>query len=184
MNEITRTTKYEGTAAPKTPYLSNEDARQLKTALIAGDDPMAKRSDLVAMHKRLVEMNTTLGQGLNEAMAKQADATRKSVDGRIGNLEKSVNSIEGALRIELAPLLDRMVAEAVEARTPPARRPVRTTLAAVALIVVGVAIGTQFHDTVRSTATATGSYVAETASALVASASRGTTSETGALNLD
>ena len=131
------------------PILQDIDLQNIRSALTKGDDGLAKRKDLGEMHKRFVAMFTTLNQGISEAQISKAAEDRAQIDQRMDQMERALNSMEGALRIELGPMLERMVSEVIS-KSDLNRRPHSWRSISVAIIfVVGVAMGAFFEPRIQ-----------------------------------
>ena len=89
------------------------ELRKFYAQLTTGDDALAKRKDLTELHKRIVAMFTTLNQGLVDSQAAKALEDRTQLIERLDHVERAVNSMEGALRIELEPLVTNIVTSVV-----------------------------------------------------------------------
>jgi len=127
------------------PILQDIDLRNIRSALTKGEDGLAKRKDLGEMHKRLVAMFTTLNQGISENHAAKAAEDRAQIGQRMDQMEHALNSMEGALRIELGPMLEKMVADVIS-KSSLSRRPQSWRSLSVAVIfVIGVALGAIFE---------------------------------------
>ncbi|MEW2915375.1 hypothetical protein AB1A62_21850, partial [Leisingera sp. JC11] len=142
------------------PRLSNAVLAQIATVLRQGEVPLAAQADLVELHKRIVEMFTTLNEGLGERQAQKAAADRAALTARIDQLETAVNRMEGALRIEFEPVLKAAVAEALAQALPRPRRR-RRGLAAAALLLAaaGLAAGVYWHAPLQQAAEAAAAAV-------------------------
>jgi len=148
------------------PRLQDEDLRMLRQALLSGEDALARRSDLVELHKRFVQMFETLNTGLGDMHAARAQADRDALSARIDAMETAVNRMEGALRIELEPVLRQTFAESL-AETQAVQTPHRKrSLWLVAALVAGLTLGTVFHTPLSAGSTAIVSR-AETAITLI-----------------
>lgn len=101
------------------------EGRALLRALTEGDMALARRKDLGELLRRI------------QAAAPSADAALPT--DRLDRLEGSLNRIDGALRIELAPILKAAVAEGLATHQG---RPVRRARGLVLLFVAGIALGT------------------------------------------
>jgi hypothetical protein len=101
-------------AATSESGLRDSELRKLLAALTRGDEALARRKDLTELHKRVVAMFTTLNQGLVDTQLNKALEDRAQLVERLDQIERSVNSMEGALRIELEPLLKSIVTGAIE----------------------------------------------------------------------
>jgi hypothetical protein len=113
------------TAVPRPgPVALSPESRALLRVLTEGDMALARRKDLGELLRRL------------QASASPAEGTVPS--DRLDRLEGSLNRIDGALRIELAPILKAAVAEGMAAdRT----RPVRRNRGVVLLFLAGLTLG-------------------------------------------
>ncbi|MGC9371132.1 MAG: hypothetical protein ACP5DX_16475 [Paracoccaceae bacterium] len=140
----TEATSGKVTASRKVADELHANAEILHRVLSSGDQALAQRRDLVELHKRLVATITSLGEGLNEAQAKKTELDRKKLGERLDSVEHAVNSMDSALRIELEPLLKRMVEESVERRVVAAGPRPGRKLGAAVLLVVGIALGAVF----------------------------------------
>ena len=129
--------------------LTEADLRMIHAALIQGDDALARRKDLGEMHKRFVAMITTLQQGLGEAEASRASADRAAVVARLDQVERAINSMEAALRIELEPMLQQtvhdMIAQSSASRKPILRKSLMLLIAALALLAIGASYSEQIQ---------------------------------------
>jgi hypothetical protein len=90
--------------------LRDAELRLLLAQLTKGEEALARRKDLTELHKRVVTMFTTLNQGLAEGQAAKAQEDRQQLVARLDAIERGVNGMEGALRIELEPLVRNIVA--------------------------------------------------------------------------
>ncbi|MEM1100302.1 MAG: hypothetical protein AAGH73_02075, partial [Pseudomonadota bacterium] len=94
-----------------TARLTEVDLRALQRTLLTGDAALARRSDLGELNTRIVRMFETLKKGVGEMYVAKAEADRLMLSERIDTLEDAVNRMEGALRIELEPVLRGAVAQ-------------------------------------------------------------------------
>ncbi|MFV1462725.1 MULTISPECIES: hypothetical protein [unclassified Phaeobacter] len=139
--------------------LAPADLDQLAAHLRGGPQPLAGRGDLIELHKRITAMFATLNDGLGEIYTRKAEADRKALSARIDTLEEAVNRMEGALRIELEPVLRNSFAR-VLADSSAHRRSLRQRLARglgqggyLALILaLGLAAGTLYHSRISAAA--------------------------------
>lgn len=145
MTEIKTSAEFvRSTTAPNGQFAQASDAglrdaelRKLLQLLTTGEDALARRKDLTELHKRIVSMFTTLNQGLVESQAAKAAEDRTHLVQRLDQIERAVNGMEGALRIELEPLIRNIVAAAVSRDDKvPRQNAARPILKAVALCVV------------------------------------------------
>ncbi|SEW41986.1 hypothetical protein SAMN04488515_2905 [Cognatiyoonia koreensis] len=91
-------------------------ADPLASLVGTGPETVARRKDIGELHKRLVAMITTVGTGFGEAEAARIERDRAVLSSRLDDVERAVNSMEGALRIELEPMLRSIVADATAQR--------------------------------------------------------------------
>ena len=133
----------DSTSSPTTKSMDGpvlrSDLRKLQNLLMNGDDSIARRKDIGEFHKRIVSLFTTLNQGLGEQSAIKAAEDRAQIDARLNAMEQAVNKMEGALRIELAPLMKAVVQDAVQAR--PVARPSTVWVKVIAALIAGVGVG-------------------------------------------
>ncbi|OED45844.1 hypothetical protein AB838_22250 [Rhodobacteraceae bacterium (ex Bugula neritina AB1)] len=134
------------------PQLSAALLEQIATVLRKGENPLAAQADLAQLHKRIVQMFTTLNEGLNETQARKAAADRTALTARIDQLEEAVNRMEGALRIEFEPVLKAAVGDALTQALPKPRRRWRGTAAALLLAAAALAAGVYWHVPLQETA--------------------------------
>ena len=139
------------------PSLGPADLRLLNQLLHGGDRPLAERADLVELHKRILTMFTTLNEGLGETQDRKAAQDRAALGARIDDLEAAVNRMEGALRIEMEPVLRDSFARVIAETARPQRswwdRLGRAGALAL-LLGAGLTLGTLYHGELRSSASA------------------------------
>lgn len=139
------------------PSLGPADLRLLNQLLHGGDRPLAERADLVELHKRILTMFTTLNEGLGETQDRKAAQDRAALGARIDDLEAAVNRMEGALRIEMEPVLRDSFARVIAETARPQRswwdRLGRAGALAL-LLGVGLTLGALYHGELRSSASA------------------------------
>jgi len=145
----------EGTAkatanAPRRAAFSEADARLLQRALVTGEGALARRSDLVNMHSSVVKLFETLNQGVGEMYVAKAEKDRSALSARIDGLEEAVNRMEGALRIELEPVLRAAMADVVAQQTPVKTSRGRIAWTGLALA-LAVTAGAVFHAPLTAT---------------------------------
>ncbi|UWR82361.1 hypothetical protein K4K97_18700 (plasmid) [Phaeobacter inhibens] len=141
--------------------LAPGDLEQLAAHLRGGPQPLGTRGDLIELHKRITGMFATLNDGLGAMYTQKAEADRKALSARMDALEDAVNRMEGALRIELEPVLRDSFAKVLAKDTAARRRSPGQRLkrgitkgGGLALILaLGLAAGTLYHSRI---ATATG----------------------------
>lgn len=137
------------------PSLGPADLRLLNQLLHGGDRPLAERADLVELHKRILTMFTTLNEGLGETQDRKAAQDRAALGARIDDLEAAVNRMEGALRIEMEPVLRDSFARVIAETARPQRswwdRLGRAGALAL-LLGAGLTLGALYHGELRSSA--------------------------------
>ncbi|AHD12115.1 hypothetical protein [Phaeobacter gallaeciensis] len=146
----------DSTSGPAT--LAPADLDQLAAHLRSGPQPLGTRSDLIELHKRITGMFATLNEGLGEMYTQKAEADRKALSARMDALEEAVNRMEGALRIELEPVLRDSFAKVLAKDTAARRRSLRQRLqrgitkgGGLALILaLGLAAGTLYHSRIAT----------------------------------
>ncbi|ATG38074.1 hypothetical protein PhaeoP23_03921 (plasmid) [Phaeobacter piscinae] len=139
--------------------LAPDDLEQLAAHLRGGPQPLGTRGDLIELHKRITGMFATLNEGLGEMYTRKADADRKVLSARMDTLEEAVNRMEGALRIELEPVLRDSFAKVLAKDRATRRRSLGqrlkrgiTTGSGLALILaLGLAAGTLYHSRIATT---------------------------------
>lgn len=93
----------------------------LLAAMMEGENALAKRKDIGELHKRLIAALTTMNSGLSEAQAMRVAEDRKQISEKLEEVERAINSMEGALRIELEPMLRNILIDATEQHHAPKR---------------------------------------------------------------
>jgi hypothetical protein len=128
--------------------LTQAEATELQRMLTGGEMPLARQHDVVELHNRIVKMFTTLNEGLGGTMARKAQQDRNALSLRMDELESAVNRMEGALRIELEPMLRKVVEESVHQKVGSARFGRGRALMVVALVLTALTCGVAFHDSI------------------------------------
>lgn len=121
MNQVKNQSEFEAPMSapvPPEPKITKADAQFLQSVLVEGEQAIARQRDMVEMHKRIVSMFSTLKIGLSEQHAKKASEDRAALVQKLNKMESSVNGLEGALRIEMAPQLEQMLEVALDRRVP------------------------------------------------------------------
>ncbi|MEO0465161.1 MAG: hypothetical protein AAF216_01355 [Pseudomonadota bacterium] len=141
-------------AAPAS--LAEADIRRLQQDLTSGDAALARRTDVVEFYNRVVKLFQTLNTGIGEMYVAKADDDRRALSARIDKLEDAVNRMEGALRIELEPVLRKAMSEVVSEQNA-SRQPVRFRRAIWPglILIVGLGLGAALHAPLTDTAAAT-----------------------------
>ncbi|AXT37055.1 hypothetical protein D1820_18330 (plasmid) [Phaeobacter sp. LSS9] len=138
--------------------LAPGDLEQLAAHLRGGPQPLGTRGDLIELHKRITGMFATLNDGLGEMYTQKAEADRRALSARMDTLEEAVNRMEGALRIELEPVLRDSFAKVLAKDTAARRRSLGQRLkrgitkgGGLALILaLGLAAGTLYHSRIAT----------------------------------
>lgn len=146
MNQVSQNTSLEGKRAEL--RLSEADALFLRNRFLEGEKAFACQKDLIELHKRVVTMFATLNTGLGEQQGKKASKDREVLVARLDEMARSVNGIEATLRIELAPMIEKIVDEALAAKVTPARSLWKPLLGLFLATVSGVSIGIAFPDSI------------------------------------
>lgn len=108
--------------------LTHGDARALHAVLIKGDAALAQRTDLGDLYKRIVTMISTLDTGLSERQEAQSSKIHNLLSTRLDGVERSINEVEGAFRIEMEPMLRATVNQAIEEKLSQTDTRVRPSL--------------------------------------------------------
>lgn len=160
MNEINTTADFHPEpSANSTPRQAAAgqpaaDMRALVVALTQGENALARRKDLGEMHKRLIAHLSQTSEGRLEAGAAQSAEDRAAILLRLDQVERAVNSMEGALRIELEPMLRATLQEIVGGNATKKPRTLPGILAALLLVAVSAGIGAANADRIGGTAIA------------------------------
>ncbi|MGB8814201.1 MAG: hypothetical protein WCC57_13570 [Paracoccaceae bacterium] len=126
----------------------NVDLAALKALLMEGENALAKRKDIGELHKRIITALTTLNQGLGEAQAMRVAEDRTQLIAKLDEVERAINSMEGALRIELEPMLRNIVHEAAEQLDARPRRLWRMSSIAAVFFAIGLAVGAFYAQSI------------------------------------
>jgi hypothetical protein len=97
---------------------------------------------LIELHKRMVYMFKTLSTGLTALTTEKAEKDRATLSARIDEMERSLNTMEGMVRIEMVPQFRTVLNEALEERDigSPSRLGQRLFLAALAVACVSAGV--------------------------------------------
>jgi hypothetical protein len=137
-----------------TSGLSENDLRMIRKTLLSGDAALARRSDVGELYSRMVKLFETLNKGVGEMYVAKAETDRAALSERIDGLEDAVNRMEGALRIELEPVLRQTMAQVVAEQAGARPRGSRRGLLMVLLLGAGLTLGAVFHAPLSTAATA------------------------------
>lgn len=130
--------------------INMKEIAALQSALLRGPDALARQRDLGEMHRRIVELFQTLNQGLSEQQLRKAAEDRSALIARIDRMEKAVNAMEGAVRIEMAPMMRGMLDEALDSHHARQRHVGNTSFWASCTLGVGLALGVFFASDIQS----------------------------------
>ncbi|GGA12388.1 hypothetical protein [Neptunicoccus cionae] len=131
---------------------SETEAKILQGFLVAGEKPIAKREDVIELYNRMVTLLRALNESLTEKQDGRSKQERIHLESRFDQIDGAVNSMEGALRIELAPLLSQVVEEQFERHAKVKAKKPRAILSKISLIAVGLAAGILWSDVILSEA--------------------------------
>ena len=120
---------------------------------------VATRSDLVALHKRMVEMFSTLSDGLGESANQKAATDRLELCDRLDEMERSVNTMEGMLRIELLPQIDGVVSAALEKRNVGNSKKFKPITLNILIAAAAICAGVYWSGTITDGAKSISNYV-------------------------
>lgn len=141
---------------PASPALDPALAKDIGMAgllatLLEGENAVAKRKDIGELHKRLITALTTMNSGLSEAQAMRVAEDRKQISEKLEEVERAINSMEGALRIELEPMLRNILIDATEQSHPQKRSLPRVAISTIAIFTLGLGLGTTYHAWIKQT---------------------------------
>lgn len=151
MNKINRTDDLE-----VEPVMADEDETQTPQNEAEtpksgeAQDQVALRGDLIELHKRMVDMFKTLSTGLTTITTEKADKDRAVLSARIDEMERSLNTMEGMVRIEMVPQFRAVLNEALEERAIGSTSRVRSWGVAAVLIAAGITAGTVWSDEIAT----------------------------------
>lgn len=129
--------------------LSRDEMLVLRKVLGSGMDGFSRQGDVLELHKRMSERFDRLPKQLAEA----GTGDLAALSARLDTLETSLNGLEGALRIELAPYLCTALEDLLAGRTEaPARRRWPWLAGVVLAAVAGLAIGVALHGAILTLA--------------------------------
>lgn len=139
--------------------LSQADLQLLQRMLTEGETALARRGDVIELHKRIIKLFETLNQGVGEMYVSKAEKDRSMLSTRIDGLEDAVNRMEGALRIEFEPVLRQTLSQVVaeQSDAKPARR--GRGLGIMAVLIAGLALGSVFHAQIAEIVSNSETYV-------------------------
>ena len=123
------------------------------------DEPRAaaaRRSDIADLDKRVQRMFVQLEKNLSDRLDSGLSTGRSDQERlieRLGEVEQSVNALEGMMRIELGAEVRAAVTEILEERRGTRARPWRFYAIAGAAILAGIGAGLFFHSQVLALVT-------------------------------
>lgn len=133
---------------PGGPILTEADADVIKAFAGKGMSGFARQGDLVELHKRIAEKFTALPKEFSVQTGqshKALETQLEAVDGGLGKIETSLNGLEAALRIELAPALSAVITETLAAQAPRPKGGLRRMVGLVVIVGTSLALGAYFH---------------------------------------
>ncbi|MBK0326690.1 hypothetical protein I5535_05215 [Rhodobacteraceae bacterium F11138] len=148
--------KDENTKAPAPATLTDSDLDRIRSHLGQGLGGYARQGDIVELHQRIGEKFEKLPLELGASDEARAAEQRAGFE----NLQSTLNSLEGALRIELAPLLQKSITESLQTAQTKRRSGWKGIVLVLAALCVGTAIGAIFQDTVLALISQAGNAVA------------------------
>lgn len=122
--------------------LTSADIEALREILGTGLGGFARQGDIVELHKRIGEKFERLPSELSVLEAASLEKMQTQLD----EIETSLNGLEGALRIELAPFLGQIVKDAASATQPRATGRWTARLGVLAMLFAAVAAGAIYSD--------------------------------------
>lgn len=150
-------------AEPRRPaVLGDADIAVLREGLGKGMSGYARQGDILELYNRLADQLEKIekispaadaaqaAQVAQASGAEQSAALRAELQGRLKEIETTLSGLEGALRIELAPFLEKAVQEAVKAGQPPQRRRWASSLVFGLTLAAGLVLGVVFYDAILS----------------------------------
>lgn len=114
--------------------------------------PPATRKDLVEMNKHLVNMMGTVHRGLSDEAGRRAEEQRAAIDARLVEITRSVNTMEGLMRIELVPQFRMLLDDAVATLRPGHARRSRALMLNALCLAIGLVAGAVFSDRIGTLA--------------------------------
>ncbi len=127
---------------PVAVALKDAELDRIRAHLGQGMAGFARQGDIVELHKRIGEKFEQLPRELGAANQARASELRAEVE----TLQASLNSLEGALRIELAPMLQKSITETLQKTQPRGRGGAVAWLWAAAALCAGIGIGALYQQ--------------------------------------
>lgn len=152
--------------------LTHGDARALHSVLTKGDEAVAQRKDLGDLYRRIVTMISTLDTGLSERQVSCDTEIHTLLSTRLDEMAHAINEVEGALRIEMEPLLRKTVSQAIDDRLPLTNRKTRPSLGYRAFQILALCtllyLGSVFSSQIESAIEIASKYTSEITSKISA----------------
>lgn len=133
---------------PGGPILTEADADVIKAFAGKGMSGFARQGDLVELHKRIAEKFGTLPKEFSahtDQAHKAIQSRLETLEGGLGKVETSLNGLEAALRIELAPALSAVITQTLAEQTPKPRGGLRRGVGFLLIAGASLAVGAYFH---------------------------------------
>lgn len=127
---------------------SETEAKILQGFLVSGEQPIAKREDVIELYNRMVTLLRALNESLTKTQTERSNEDRSQIVSRLDQIEGAVNSMEGALRIELEPILSQAVEEQFKRHAKTQTGKSRAVLGTVCLLAVGLTAGVLWSDVI------------------------------------
>lgn len=148
------------TGATRSTVLSEADIVLLRDGLGKGMSGYARQGDILELYNRLAEQLDKLPASAETGTddkerareAEQIAALRRELRERLKGVETSLAGLEGALRIELAPFLEKAVREATQTGQPQRRRGWKTGMTVLLALAAGVVLGAVYCESILSIA--------------------------------
>lgn len=134
--------------APQQPVslgLGEEQLVRFQEFLANGKTPLARRRDIIEHYNRMIELFKTLNTGLSERHAASVRQDREAVLGRLDAIERTLNGVEGAVQIEIKPVLAELL-ELRELARPARPRRLRSIALLAVVAALGLGCGLMFAD--------------------------------------
>ncbi len=138
----------EGEREPEPITLKDADLDRLRAHLGQGLGGFARQGDIVELHKRIGEKFEKLPLELSSSDQARAAELRAEVE----SLQTALNSLEGALRIELAPMLQKTIADSLQSARTDRRGGWKIGFAVLAALCVGAGLGAAYQDAILAAA--------------------------------
>lgn len=154
MNKVNTKEKFE-----QEPVVVDKEKPTKKSAASTAREKSATRGDLVDLHKRMVEMFSTLQDGLGKMSDQKAAKDRLEICEQLNEMERSVNTMEGMLRIEMVPQFRAVLNDALEERRIGVQPRVRPIIVKGLFLLVGLGAGTFWSSEIMQMVNSSTAYL-------------------------